>query len=153
RLSRLLFSRSLARRLVSRPRFAVCLRAARAPSWAPWNRHYREGAPPGWQDNYVSSYATMHPAEDWAETFAHYLHMRDTLDTAAAYHFAPADAAFPHAAGFTTLIDEWIPLAWELNMLNRSMGHHDLYPFVLPEKVLEKMHFVHDTCARVGETG
>ena len=56
------------------------------------DRHYNEGAPPGWEDDYVSSYATMHPAEDWAETFAHYLHIRDTLDTAAAFGFAPGRA-------------------------------------------------------------
>lgn len=52
------------------------------------DRHYSQGAPEGWEDNYVSSYATMHPAEDWAETFAHYLHIRDTIDTAAAFGFA-----------------------------------------------------------------
>ena len=56
------------------------------------DRHYSQGAPDGWEENYVSSYATMHPAEDWAETFAHYLHIRDTIDTAAAFGFAPAGA-------------------------------------------------------------
>ena len=55
-----------------------------------WTGTTSEGAPAGWEKNYVSSYATMHPAEDWAETFAHYLHIRDTLDTAAAFSFAPA---------------------------------------------------------------
>ena len=54
------------------------------------DRHYGGGAPPGWAQTFVSSYATMHPAEDWAETFAHYLHIRDTLDTSAAFGFAPA---------------------------------------------------------------
>ena len=57
-----------------------------------WTGTTTQGAPPGWEQNYVSSYATMHPAEDWAETFAHYLHIRDTLDTAAAFGFAPAGA-------------------------------------------------------------
>ena len=56
------------------------------------DRHYSQGAPDGWEQNYVSSYATMHPAEDWAETFAHYLHIRDTIDTAAAFGLAPAGA-------------------------------------------------------------
>ncbi|KQU36028.1 MULTISPECIES: zinc-binding metallopeptidase family protein [unclassified Rhodococcus (in: high G+C Gram-positive bacteria)] len=111
------------------------------------DRHYSEGAPDGWKKNYVSSYATMHPAEDWAETFAHYLHIRDTLDTAAAYAFAPAGSTFeaPLAGdvGFSRIIDWWLPLTWALNQLNRSMGHQDLYPFVLPAKVLEKMRFVH----------
>jgi hypothetical protein len=111
------------------------------------DRHYNQGAPAGWEDTYVSSYATMHPAEDWAETFAHYLHIRDTLDTAAAFGFAPAGATFDRRvlgpSGFDTIIEMWLPLAWALNMVNRSMGHADLYPFVLPPAVLEKMRFVH----------
>ena len=89
----------------------------------------------------------MHPAEDWAETFAHYLHIRDTLDTAAAFGFAPAGATFERRnlgpSGFDTIIEMWLPLSWALNMVNRSMGHDDLYPFVLPPKVLEKMRFIH----------
>ena len=111
------------------------------------NRHYSQGAPPGWQENHVSSYATMHPAEDWAETFAHYLHIRDTLDTSAAFGFVPATATYERRvlgpSGFDTLIELWLPLAWSLNMVNRSMGKDDLYPFVLPAAVLEKMRFVH----------
>ncbi|WP_068272044.1 zinc-binding metallopeptidase family protein [Aldersonia kunmingensis] len=112
------------------------------------DRHYSQGAPDGWEANYVSSYATMHAAEDWAESFAHYLHIRDALDTAAAFGFAPAGATFerhvPGQAGFDKIIELWLPLAWALNMVNRSMGHKDLYPFVLPEPVLEKMRFIHD---------
>ncbi len=114
------------------------------------DRHYSEGAPTGWEDDYVSSYATMHPAEDWAETFAHYLHIRDTIDTAAAFGFAPAGATLdrsqPGPAGFDRLIELWLPLVWSLNMINRSMGHTDLYPFVLPGPVLEKLEFVHELC-------
>ncbi|WP_111765193.1 zinc-binding metallopeptidase family protein [Nakamurella deserti] len=111
------------------------------------DRHYSEGAPAGWESDYVSSYATMHPAEDWAESFAHYLHIRDTVDTAAAFGFAPSGAALdrnlPGEAGFDRLIQLWLPLSWSLNMINRSMGHKDLYPFVLPPKVLTKMKLVH----------
>lgn len=111
------------------------------------DRHYSQGAPDGWQDEYVSSYATMHPAEDWAETFAHYLHIRDTLDTAAAFGMAAASATLGHKmlgpSGFDTMIGMWLPLAWALNMVNRSMGKDDLYPFVLPPAVLEKMRFIH----------
>ncbi len=111
------------------------------------DRHYSEGAPSGWAKTYVSSYATMHAAEDWAETFAHYLHIRDTLDTAAAFTFAPANATFDRKqlgpSGFDNIIEMWLPLAWALNMVNRSMGKDDLYPFVLPVPVLEKMRFIH----------
>jgi hypothetical protein len=111
------------------------------------DRHYSEGAPEGWQERFVSSYATMHAAEDWAETFAHYLHIRDTLDTSAWCGFAPATATFDRPvlgpSAFATIIDMWLPLSWSLNMVNRSMGHDDLYPFVLPPAVLEKMKFIH----------
>jgi hypothetical protein len=109
--------------------------------------HYNNGPPTGWDDNYVSSYATMHPSEDWAETFAHYLHIRDALDTAAAFGFAPAGATLERRAlgpsGFDTIIEMWLPLAWALNMVNHSMGKEDLYPFVLPPAVLDKMRFIH----------
>jgi hypothetical protein len=111
------------------------------------DRHYSQGPPADWQDTYVSAYATMHPAEDWAETFAHYLHIRDTLDTATAFGFSPTDAAiidrYPGTDGFERLIALWLPLSWSLNMINRSMGHADLYPFVLPPAALEKMSLVH----------
>jgi hypothetical protein len=111
------------------------------------DRHYKDGPPAGWEDTFVSSYATMHPAEDWAETFAHYLHIRDALDTAAAFGFAPAGATFERRAlgpsGFDTMIEMWLPLSWALNMVNRSMGKGDLYPFVLPPAVLDKMRFIH----------
>ncbi len=111
------------------------------------DRHYQDGPPAQWEDDYVSSYATMHPAEDWAETFAHYLHIRDTLDTAAAFSFAPAAATFERKvlgpSGFDQIIDMWLPLSWALNMMNRSMGKQDLYPFVLPPAVLDKMRFIH----------
>jgi hypothetical protein len=111
------------------------------------DRHYSSGTPAGWEDRYVSSYATMHPAEDWAETFAHYLHIRDTIDTAAAFAFAPADATLDRPLsgerGIDRMIELWLPLSWSLNMINRSMGRPDLYPFVLPPAVLDKMRLVH----------
>lgn len=117
------------------------------------DRHYNQGPPPGWDDTCVSTYATMHPAEDWAETFAHYLHIRDTLDTAAAFGFASAGATFERRvlgpSGFDTTIEMWLPLAWALNMVNRSMGKEDLYPFVLPPAVLDKMRFVHTTVEEI----
>ncbi len=117
------------------------------------DRHYDQGPPENWGQSYVSSYATMHPAEDWAETFAHYLHIRDTQDTAAAFGVAPAAATFERKvlgpSGFDAIIEMWIPLSWALNMLNRSMGKEDLYPFVLPAPVLEKMRFIHTVVEEV----
>lgn len=107
--------------------------------------HYSSPAPAGWEEEYVSTYATAHPWEDWAESFAHYLHIRDTLQTAAAYGMqvrgaAPAD----EPTGFAEIIDTWLPLTYALNAVNRSMGKDDLYPFVLSPAVLAKLDFVHD---------
>lgn len=115
------------------------------------------GAPNGWQDRYVSAYATAHPWEDWAETWAHYLHMVDLLETAASYSTRlvvpgndeevseevtnPFDAA---AGDFDQLVDQWIPLTLLLNSLNRSLGQDDAYPFALSNKALDKLRFVHN---------
>lgn len=123
-------------------------------------RHYEQGPPPDWSDRHVSAYASMHPWEDWAETFAHYLHIRDTLQTAAAFGLIVAgpdlvqDASLsatpaPDAADrpFEAIVDDWLPLTYALNAVNRSMGHEDLYPFTLARTVIEKLAFVHD---RVG---
>ncbi|MGV0993224.1 MAG: zinc-binding metallopeptidase family protein [Mycobacterium sp.] len=121
------------------------------------DRHYRDGPPAGWDQHYVSSYASMHPSEDWAETFAHYLHIRGTLDTAAAYGLAPANATYQRRvigpSGFDTIIDMWLPLAWSLNMLNRTMGKPDLYPFVLPAPVLDKLRFIHEVADETAAGG
>ncbi len=135
----------------AREEFAMLFGDPDADYQAALNRHYSQGAPLGWEKDYVSSYATMHPAEDWAETFAHYLHIRDTIDTAAAFGLAPAGATATQPlagdAGFDRMIALWLPLAWSLNMINRSMGHRDLYPFVLPPAVLTKMRLVHKLVA------
>jgi hypothetical protein len=120
-------------------------------------RHYDAGPPADWLDAYVSAYATMHPWEDWAETFAHYLHIRDTLQTAAEYGVivggprAVADRAGLSStpqrdAGerdFDDILREWLPLTYALNAVNRSMGRDDLYPFTLAEPVIRKLTFVH----------
>jgi hypothetical protein len=125
------------------------------------DKHYRNGPPDNWAANYVSAYATMHPWEDWAETWAHYLHMVDTLDTARSYGLVVAQQtidgatmpsiSIPHTdfADFDSLILSWLPLTVALNSLDRSMGHPDSYPFVLSDPALEKLRFVHDVIAEV----
>ena len=130
----------------------------RADYSAALKRHYDEGAPADWQSAFVSAYATMHPWEDWAETWAHYLHMMDTLDTALSFgmragdveldfhpftHDALYDANDVHAGEFLQFVNAWIELAAMLNELARSMGQKDLYPFVLPAPVITKLHFIH----------
>ncbi len=115
------------------------------------NRHYGDGPPADWPDRYVSSYATMHPWEDWAETFAHYLHIRDTLQTAAAFgievHGRAVDAEPADVDGdedIAAILAEWLPLTYALNAVERSMGKDDLYPFVLAPEVVAKLGFVHE---------
>lgn len=117
---------------------------------------------PNWAETHVSTYATAHPWEDWAETFAHYLHIRDSLQTAAAFGIivagpevdTPPDPTAPLASipleehdDFDELINAWLPLTYALNAVNRSMGKGDLYPFVLSPTVLEKLRLVHSLIA------
>ncbi|SDE90335.1 zinc-binding metallopeptidase family protein [Pseudonocardia oroxyli] len=110
-------------------------------------KHYNS-TPTGWEDTHVSAYATMHPWEDWAETFAHYLHIRDTSQTAAAFGISvdgPLSAEPEESErDFDAIVAAWLPLTTALNMVNRSMGYEDLYPFVLAPAVLDKLRFVHD---------
>lgn len=105
------------------------------------NRHYEQGAPDGWEADYISSYATMHPYEDFAETFAHYLHIRDTVETAWVHRLLSADTdlSAPFRQILTTV---WIPLSIGLNQINKSMGKDDLYPFVIPATVMDKLDFI-----------
>ncbi|PPF46024.1 hypothetical protein C5B85_05060 [Pseudoclavibacter sp. AY1F1] len=105
------------------------------------DRHYEEGPPENWRSNYLSSYATMHPYEDFAETWAHYLHIRDTLETAIAFELVPALA--PDASAREVVVGSWMPFATAMNVVNRSLGQRDLYPFVLPDKVIDKLAFIH----------
>ncbi|TDV33890.1 hypothetical protein C7405_110141 [Paraburkholderia caballeronis] len=129
----------------------------RADYQAALDAHYENGPPDGWETRYISEYATMHPWEDWAETWAHYLHIVDTLDTATACGLvlAPADTSLPQLsdqtsvdeASFANLIGRWFPLTYALNSLNRSMGMPDAYPFALASGIVDKLHFVHDVVA------
>ncbi len=121
-------------------------------------QHYQQGAPLDWQTRYVSAYATMHPWEDWAETWAHYLHMMDAVDTALGFGMSAREMDFDyqpfppetlydaeHAGGaaFLSFVNAWIELAGMLNELSRSMGQPDFYPFVVPAAVITKLHFIH----------
>jgi hypothetical protein len=110
----------------------------------------------GWFDGHVSRYATMHPWEDWAETFAHYLHIHDGLATAEAIGVSVGDpassagraawASRDHIA-IGEMVQSWLGLTIALNAMARSIGQADLYPFVLSPEVVEKLDFVH-CCVR-----
>ena len=125
--------------------------------------YYRFGPDAGWPTRGVTPYASAHPWEDWAETWAHYLHMADTLDTAVSFGmdassvelaadlFTPADlwrADLPGAARFLDFLNTWVRLTSVLNELSRSMGQPDFYPFVLPVAAVPKLQFIHELVAR-----
>ncbi len=124
------------------------------------DRHYRDGAPAGWDEQYVSEYATMHPAEDFAETMAHYLHIRGVLQSAAAFRLRvdgpappahdtdllaadPVELDVDDTDDIEPIVETWLPLSYALNAVNRSMGEDDLYPFVLSPPVIAKLGFIH----------
>jgi hypothetical protein len=120
--------------------------------------NYEQGPPPDWPQRFVSAYASSHPWEDWAETWAHYLHMVDTVDTALSFGidadqveveaepwspealWRPDD---PQAESFLGFLNAWVELTAVLNEMSRSMGQHDFYPFVLPRPAVAKLQFIH----------
>ncbi len=119
--------------------------------------YHRNGAPRDWPSRFVSSYASLHPWEDWAESWAHYLHMVDTLDTARSFglvlhpqaglrdrHQLEVGTRRLDFDNFDDIKAAWVPLTVALNSLNRSMGLPDSYPFALPEVALKKIGFVHE---------
>ena len=121
-------------------------------------RHYRDGPAPDWPQRCVSAYASAHPWEDWAETWANYLHMVDTLDTAMSFGLDGGDVEIdiepygddaldapgdPGAGRFLGLVNAWLQITALMNELARSMGQPDFYPFVLSHHAVAKLHFVH----------
>jgi hypothetical protein len=128
-------------------------------------RHYSNGPKPAWQEHYVSSYAGSHAWEDFAETWAHYFHIVDTLETGGDWGIMlkpEADRSgllsvdldfeiFDDATTMEHISRAWTPLALALNSFNRSLGHQDLYPFVLSPAVVAKLGFIHELVhGRVG---
>ena len=124
--------------------------------------HYEQGAPQNWRDSFISEYATMHPYEDWAETWSHYMHIIDTLETAQNFSIIgstfgiegdikelsdlnlPQDNTyFLGQTDINSILDTWMEFSVMLNSLNRSMGLADAYPFVLTQPVRTKLAFIH----------
>jgi hypothetical protein len=106
------------------------------------DRHYTEGPPKGWETHFISTYATMHPYEDFAETFAHYMHINETIDNARQFGLMTAAPVTAFSSFRDVVIGLWIPLSIALNQINRGMGKEPLYPFVIPDDVIEKLEFV-----------
>ncbi len=122
------------------------------------DQHYRDGPPPNWENDFISAYATTHPWEDWAESWAHVLHMIDALETAESVGVSiqpqrqdePAlliskPVCNAGVADFNDMIQAWLPLTYALNNFTRGLGLQDGYPFVLSQHVVEKLRFVYDT--------
>ncbi len=128
--------------------------------------HYANGAPPDWELRHISAYAASHPWEDWAETWAHYLHITDTLEMVRSLDLplgeldtradlptsdrgqpplpAPDDGATGSKEPFSRTLARWMVLSEAANSINRCMGLPDLYPFVISPTTAEKLAFVHE---------
>jgi hypothetical protein len=117
--------------------------------------HYSQGAPADWSERFISAYASTHPWEDWAESWAHVMHMVDALETAHAIGLSvrpiradepalavPAKPSPARIGDFDQLVGEWYALSYVLNNLTRGLGLPDAYPFVLSTPVVEKLRFV-----------
>lgn len=118
--------------------------------------YYDTGGNQEWSDYFISKYATSHPWEDWAESWAHYLHIMDVTETA--FYFGLKVAPVKGFSGmnghvkldpyttkdFNKVIEECIPLLFAANAINRSMGISDVYPFVINQSVINKMTFIHE---------
>ena len=120
-------------------------------------RHYESGPNPDWRNSYISAYAASHSWEDFAESWAHYLHIVDTLETAQSFGLTIRSRAGTdpilsmeiefdpyRVADFDMLVEAWVPLTAAVNSLNASMGQPDLYPFVLASDVIGKLRFIHN---------
>lgn len=131
-------------------------------------KNYAEGPPPGWEQNHISSYAASHPWEDWAETWAHWLHMRDTLETAEAAECRSnivqpkIDPQIlceeglqptPEMQAFCNRVSQWVGLTTLVNELTRSMGQPDAYPFICGGLVLKKLYFIERLTGEVQSQG
>ena len=126
-------------------------------------RYHQGGPAVDWAWSFVSAYATSHPWEDWAETWAHYLHMVETLETAHTYGISlrpsgPSKAIVDFLevsqidlGSFDAMLAAWIPLTVAFNAVNRGMGLPDFYPFVTPAEVARKLRFVYDVVSEAAQ--
>jgi hypothetical protein len=108
----------------------------------------------GWDTTHVSPYATAHPWEDWAETFAHYLHIHAGLQTAGSFGLAVGEPSMsaglaawsaPQPVAIGDMVGRWLAVTIALNGMSRTIGQGDLYPFVLSPTVVTKLDLVHRT--------
>jgi len=128
----------------------------RADYAAALQAHYAKGADESWRGRFISSYAAAHPWEDWAESWAHYMHIQDSLEMAAAFGLdvrPRLDATGeltarvrldPYAEReYGRIVEAWLPVTIAMNSMNRCMGTPDLYPFVMSDAVVAKLRYIH----------
>ncbi|MEZ6146152.1 MAG: putative zinc-binding metallopeptidase [Planctomycetaceae bacterium] len=102
--------------------------------------YYANGPAVDWEQHYVTKYASMHPWEDFAETFAAYQDIISMLDTAGHVGLIePVDLT----AQTSSLISTYQRLGMAVNELNREMGLLDPVPFVLTGAINQKVDFIH----------
>ncbi|PIB26780.1 putative zinc-binding metallopeptidase [Maribacter sp. 4G9] len=119
--------------------------------------YYVNGPRKNWQNFYISKYASSHAWEDWAETWSHYLHLMDALETAHNFGIRTEpklegenklnfNASFDpyNESDLRTILETGIPLLYTMNSMNRSMGKDDPYPFIISEPVKTKLAFIHN---------
>jgi hypothetical protein len=117
------------------------------------DRHYSGGNAAWDPTRFVTAYAASHPLEDWAETFAHYLHIIDAVDTAVAHDLIPSDRTgmlVADAIGDLELADvleAWRPINAAVNAIAETLGAPAVYPFDPVGAVVDKLAFVHGQIA------
>lgn len=128
-------------------------------------QHYQSGAPVDWENKFISAYASAHPWEDWAETWAHYFHIVDALECAGELGLTldpvtgrnlqvPEKPTLDpyECPNMKILIDRWLPISVALNMLNRSLGQADAYPFVISPTIMDKLSLIHTIIADAAQS-
>ena len=135
--------------------------------------HYQRGAPAGWEQKFISAYASSHPWEDWAETWAHYLQIVDGLETCESLGIQvkfialplvtlPVEAGFlptilPSTIAddgeFLALLQRWMCISTMLNEISNSLGEPALYPFVISVRVAQKLRLAHHFAKVWGQPG
>jgi hypothetical protein len=108
------------------------------------NIYYKQGAPADWPDRFVSAYASMHPWEDFAESWATYFDMFSTLDTA--QQLGITSTTYQEES-FETLVIRYEELGIAFNEINRNLGLLDAVPEVFAAPVITKLQFVHELIA------
>jgi hypothetical protein len=135
--------------------------------------YYERGAPAGWDQDFITAYASSHPWEDWAETWAHYLQIVDGLETCEGLgiqvkHIALPLVTLPVEAGFLPTIlpstgeeegeflawlQRWMCMSTMLNEISLSLGEGSLYPFVISVRVAQKLRLANQYAKEWGMGG